>query len=165
MPRLLFATSQMAMNQAVSGSCVLSIIVPFVAENCLGHLVHCHLRAWPLAFEQVVHPHLGHTNPAGCISCSRRLSHASSSGHLLTRSASVPLFSHSALLLPPACLYAIFCLHRTHRSLAYIMQHGSDRNSWPYALCSEPLSAIPLSIILTGLSLLRARSVHRQARA
>jgi hypothetical protein len=48
MPRLLFATSQMAMNQPVRGRCVLSIIVPFVTENCLEHLVHCHLWAWPL---------------------------------------------------------------------------------------------------------------------
>lgn len=129
------------MNQPVRGRCVLSIIVPFVTENCLEHLVPCHLWAWPLTLEQVVQPHLGQRNPAGNISCRSLFSHASSSGYLLMRSASVPRASHSALLLPPACLFAISSLHRSHRSAACIMRPGHDRNMWGYALSSEPLDA------------------------
>jgi hypothetical protein len=106
-PRLSFAPGQTATNHLVSGRCVPSIIVPFVTPDWCEHLEHCHLWARPSTLEHLVFPQAGHTNPCGYASSRSLLSQDSSSGYLPTRSARVPAPTHSLMLLPPACLFAI----------------------------------------------------------
>jgi len=100
-PRLSFAQSHMARNQARSGRWVRSIMVPAVTLNWCEHLVHCHLCARPLTLEQVVQPHLGQTKPPGKASPSSLLSHDPSSGYRSMKPMSVPLDPSSALASLP----------------------------------------------------------------